>query len=347
MNKTVSVASLFILIWVIGYFLIAGSSLLIPLIIALFIWHLLNSMNNSLQRLPVVGEWLPAWMSMIFSLGVVVMCSSLLINIIGSNVNQVIEAVPRYQENLLRIINGLDTRFHLDTWLNIQSLFKSVSIQGMLINFYGVFTTLTGSAILITMYVAFLFVEQHFFTQKLTALFPQLMHRELVNNILSQIAKDTQTYLGIKTLMSLITALASWVIMRFVGLDFVEFWALLIFFLNFIPNIGSIIATAFPAVLALIQFPTFLPFMIVTSGIIGVQFIIGNLIEPRFMGKSLNLSPFVILIALGIWGNIWGVLGMFLSVPITVMMMIIFARFEKTKGIAILLSQDGKIKTVK
>lgn len=347
MSKTISVASIFLLIWILGSVLIAGSSLLIPLIIALFVWHLLNSMNNSLQKLPVVGEWLPVWMSMIFSLGVVVLCSSLLINIIGNNVNQVIEAAPRYQENLLRIFNGLDQRFHIDTWVNIQSMLKSVSVQGMLISFYGVFTTLTGSTVLISMYVAFLFVEQHFFSQKLAALFPQLIHRELVQNILSQIAKDTQTYLGIKTLMSLIGALASWVIMRFVGLDFAEFWALLIFFLNFIPNIGAMIATAFPAVLALIQFPSVWPFILVTSGIVIVQFIVGNIVEPRFMGKSLNLSPLVILIALGVWGNIWGVLGMFLSVPITVMMMIIFARFEKTKGIAILLSQDGMIKSTK
>ncbi len=131
--------------------------------------------------------------------------------------------------------------------------------------------------------------------------------------------------------------------MKIVGLDFAEFWALLIFFLNYIPNIGAIVATAFPSLLALIQFQNWLPFIIITSALTTIQFIVGNLIEPRYLGKSLNLSPLVMLIALAVWGAIWGVIGMFLAVPITVMMIIIFAHFEKTRGLAILLSQDGLI----
>jgi predicted PurR-regulated permease PerM len=80
-----------------------------------------------------------------------------------------------------------------------------------------------------------------------------------------------------------------------------------------------------------------------TTGIVVIQFIVGNFLEPRLLGKSLNLSPLVILFALALWGAIWGILGMFLSVPITVMMMIIFAHFDATRPIAILLSQDGYI----
>jgi len=121
---------------------------------------------------------------------------------------------------------------------------------------------------------------------------------------------------------------------------------MLIFFLNFIPNIGAIVATVFPALLALIQFQTWGPFIIITTGLVSLQFIIGNIIEPRFMGKSLNLSTLVIMISLSVWGAIWGILGMFLSVPITVIMMIVFAHFEATKPVAILLSQDGRIKNL-
>ncbi|MCH9755622.1 MAG: AI-2E family transporter, partial [Gammaproteobacteria bacterium] len=144
-------------------------------------------------------------------------------------------------------------------------------------------------------------------------------------------------------LMGLLTATASWGIMAWIGLDFAEFWALLIFFLNYIPNIGAIIATLFPALLALIQFQSWMPFVAMTSGLVAVQFLIGNIIEPRYLGRSLNLSPLVILFALGLWGVIWGVMGMFLSVPITVMMIILFAHFPATRPIAVLLSKDGKI----
>ncbi|MFC3908516.1 AI-2E family transporter [Legionella dresdenensis] len=343
MNRTVSFTAGVVLVWIIGYLLFVGRSMLIPIVIAIFIWHLLNTIDASVHKIPWVGKRLNGSLGMIFALLVVVVFVRVLISIIGDNVNEVIAASSRYQENLMAIFDKVDNYFHIKILANFDSFLKSLSVQNILVNIYAVFTSITGSAVLITLYVVFLFVEQHYFRQKLNALFPQAEHRELVNNIINHIVKDTQTYLGIKSLLSLVTAISSWIIMKFVGLDFAEFWALLIFFLNYIPNIGAIIATAFPALLALIQFDGWLPFFVVTSGIVTVQFIAGNLIEPRFLSKSLNLSPLVILFALALWGAIWGILGMFLSVPITVMMMIVFAHFDKTKPIAIMLSQDGYI----
>ena len=344
MNRTITYAAGFIMVWIIGYLLIAGRGLLIPIIIALFIWNLLNTTNMAMQRIPKIGPRLPAWLCNILSLLVVVGMGKVLIDIITNNVHDVIAASSRYQDNLMHIFNNIDQHYRIKALASLDGFLKALSVQGILVNIYGVFTTITSSAVLIALYVAFLFVEQHFFKQKLSALFPQAEHRQLVDSILSHIVKDTQTYLGLKTFLSLITATASWVIMKSVNLDFAEFWALLIFFLNYIPNIGAIVATAFPALLALIQFPSWIPFAIVTSGIVIIQFVVGNVLEPRFLSKSLNLSPLVILFALALWGAIWGVLGMFLSVPITVMMLIVFAHFETTRPIAILLSKDGYVK---
>ena len=343
MNRVFSFAASLILVWIIGSLLIAGRGLLIPIVMSIFLWHLLNSINSGIQKIPMVGSRLPGWLSMILSLLVAVFFMIILINIITNNVNDVMAASPRYQENLLTIFNNIDQRFHIKKYIDFNYIIKSLSVQNMVINIYGVFTTITSSAILIILYVVFLFVEQHYFTQKMDSLFPQDEHQKLVKNIISHITKDTQTYLGIKTVLSLSTSISSWIIMKWVGLDFAAFWALLIFFLNYIPNIGAIVATAFPSALALLQFQSWWPFLEVTSGIVAVQFLVGNFLEPRLLGKSLNLSPLVILIALGVWGAIWGVLGMFLSVPITVMMMIIFAHFDSTRPIAVLLSQDGYI----
>lgn len=344
MNRIITSAAGFVLVWIIGSLLIDGRGLLIPIIIAIFIWHLLNTINSGVQKIPGVGSHCPGWVSRILSLVVVGVMVKILIDIIGNNVNDVISASPRYQENLLNISNMLDQKYHFKASTNFDNVVKSLSIQNIVLSIYGVFTSITSSAMLIAFYVVFLFVEQHYYSQKMYALFPQNEHRKLVNNIINHITQDTQTYLGIKTILSLGTATASWVIMKCVGLDFAEFWALLIFFLNYIPNIGAIIATAFPVCLALIQFQSWWPFALVTSGIVAIQFIVGNFLEPRLLGNSLNLSPLVILIALGFWGSIWGVLGMFLSVPITVMMMIVFAHFDSTRPIAILLSQDGYTK---
>ena len=343
MNRIISFAAGLALVWIIGSLLIAGRGILIPIVMAIFLWHLLNTINSGVQKIPFMGPRLPTWLSMILSLLVVVILMDMLINIISNNVNEVIAASPRYQESLSTTFNSLDHRFHIKGFMDFNYIVKNLSIQNMVINIYGVFTAITSSAVLIALYVIFLFVEQHYFTQKMNVLFHKDEHQKLVNNIINHITRDTQTYLGIKTILSLLTSIASWFIMNWVGLDFAEFWALLIFFLNYIPNIGAIVATAFPATLALLQFQSWVPFLEVTSGIVAIQFVVGNFLEPRLLGKSLNLSPLVILIALAVWGSIWGVLGMFLSVPITVMMMIIFAHFDATRPIAVLLSQDGYI----
>jgi AI-2 transport protein TqsA len=343
MNKTITFTASLILVWIIGSLLIAGRSLLIPLVIAILIWHLLNTIHTYVKNIPILSKKMPSWFSMVLSLAIVALLFKVVIDIISNNVTEVIAASPRYQENFMDIFGKIDSYFNIKILANFESFIKSLSFQRILVNIYGVFTSITGSAVLIVLYVAFLFVEQHYYRQKMHALVRHPENRELVNNIMTHIIRDTQTYLGLKTLLSLITSTTSWIIMKAVGLDFAEFWALLIFFLNFIPNIGAIIATAFPALLALIQFDGLIPFIIVTTGIVSIQFIVGNVIEPRYLSKSLNLSALVILISLALWGAIWGVLGMFLSVPITVMMMIIFAHFDKTRPIAILLSQDGYI----
>ena len=345
MKNSVTFAATLLSVIMITYVLVIGRGLLIPIIIAIFIWHLLNTIANSVNNLPKVGSHIPEWLCMVIAMGIVIVFVYQLIAIITGNVNDVISASGRYQENFMQIIKSIDEKFHVKLLVNLQQFIQNLSIQRILINLSSVFTSLTSSAFLIALYVIFLFIEQHAFRAKLDALFAHKNHRQIVDNIISHIIKDTQTYIGLKSLMSLITATSSWIIMRMVGLDFAEFWALLIFFLNFIPNIGSVIATIFPAALAIVQFQTWVPFMIITGGITVVQFIVGNIIEPRFMGNSLNLSPLVILFALGIWGSMWGILGMLLSVPITVIMMIIFAHFDKTRPVAIFLSQDGNVKS--
>ena len=343
MNRIVTFASVLVIVWITGYLLIVGRGLLIPLVMAIFIWHLLNTINNGMLKIPQIGPKLPSWVRMILSLVVVGVFCKILLDIISNNVTDVIAAVPKYQENMAAIFNSIDAKFHIKGFTDFDSTYKNVNLQNIVVNIYGVFSIIASSAVLISLYVVFLFIEQHYFEQKLDSFFSQAEHRRLVKNIIGHITKDTQTYLGIKTLLSLGTSIASWIIMRWVHLDFAEFWALLIFFLNYIPNIGAMVATAFPVALALIQFESWWPFIEIASGIVAIQFIVGNFLEPRLLGKSLNLSTLVILFALALWGYIWGILGMFLSVPITVMMMIIFAHFDATRPLAVLLSQDGYI----
>jgi predicted PurR-regulated permease PerM len=188
-----------------------------------------------------------------------------------------------------------------------------------------------------------MFLEQASFSSKLNALAKDDERRKQITRIINHISKDIRTYFGIKMFTSALTGFLSYGIMKWVGLDFAEFWGLLIFLMNFIPTIGSIIATVFPSILALVQFDTFTPFLIIAGGIGLLQFLIGNLLEPKMMGNTLNMSPLVILLALAFWGAIWGIPGMILSVPVTVISIIICANFPTTRPFAILLSKDGRV----
>lgn len=343
-NRLATFTFTLITILAIGYLLITARTLLIPVIIAIFLWYLLNTIAQGMKKIPAIGGHLPNGLCLSLALVILLYLVYLLVIIITNNVNEVINSAPRYQNNLMAFLQQIDARFNIKILAMMNDWVSQLNFRATFLNIYGVFTTITSNALLISLYVIFLFLEQQVMRAKLEALFNQKKHLQLADTIISQILKDTETYVGIKTFLSLITAGGSWVLMKSVGLDFSEFWAILIFFLNFIPNIGAVIATVFPAALAIIQFNTsWWPFMVITGGITLIQFIVGNFIEPKLMGDRLNLSPLVILITLAIWGALWGILGMFLSVPITVIMMIIFSHFRQTESIAILLSKNGKI----
>ena len=154
------------------------------------------------------------------------------------------------------------------------------------------------------------------------------------------IEDQVQHYLLIKTFISMLTGFIGGTILIIGGIDFAIFSALLIFILNFIPNFGSIIATLFPLLIGILQYGFSLRVLLVFIGLMLTQFIIGNVVEPRITGKSLNLSPIVILISLILWGYIWGIVGMMLAVPLTSALKIFFQNIPLLKPIAELISAD-------
>jgi predicted PurR-regulated permease PerM len=162
--------------------------------------------------------------------------------------------------------------------------------------------------------------------------------------VFQAIDADIRTYIGVKTFTSFLTAAISFVILSWTGLDFAELWAVLIFVLNFIPNIGSIVATILPSLLALVQFEPLTPFLVIFFGIGATQIVIGNILDPNLMGHRLNISPLVIVLSMLLWGYLWGVPGLFLGVPMMVILMIVLYHFEDTRWVAVLLSRDGRLR---
>jgi len=142
----------------------------------------------------------------------------------------------------------------------------------------------------------------------------------------------------------IIIAIISYVALLILGVDFPVLWAFLVFILNFIPYIGPLISSLLPAILATIQFGDLMYFVYVFVTMEVIQVILGNFVQPKMMGKSMNISALTVLIALAFWGSIWGVEGMILAVPIASIMIIVMYQFPSTKGIAIMLSEKGEVR---
>ena len=321
-----------------------GQRLIIPFILAIFIWYLINVLSFVIMKLKIGGKSLPAPLRYLASVLLIVGILSIFFNFITKNVSEVVQVAPEYQERFEPMIDKVYSWLPFDNPPPLKEFVAQFDFSGLISKVAGALGSLAGNAGLISIYVLFLFLEQRSFGPKIKAMTQGANHESDVFQIIEQIDKDTRKYIGIKTLASLTTGLVSYGIMTSVGLDFAAFWALLIFFFNFIPTIGSILATIFPSVLALIQFQEPTPIGLVIGGVAATQVLVGNVLEPRFLGNSLNLSPLVILLSLGLWGSLWGVPGMFLCVPITVIAMIIFSHFPQTRPIAVLLSGDGRIK---
>jgi AI-2 transport protein TqsA len=326
------------------FILFIGQKLIIPFILAIFIWYLINVLSFAIMKLKIGGRALPASLRYIASVLLIVGILSVFFTFITKNVSEVIQVAPEYQAKIEPMIDKVYGWLPFEKPPPLKEFAAQFDFSGLIKNVAGALGSLAGNAGLISIYVMFLFLEQRSFGPKIKGMARGNIKETEVLKIIEQIDRDTRKYIGIKTFSSLTTALLSYGVMTWAGLDFAAFWALLIFFFNFIPTVGSILATVFPSILALIQFESPSTVGLVIGGILATQILVGNLLEPRLMGNSLNLSPLVILLSLGLWGSLWGVSGMFLCVPITVIAMIICSHFPQTRSIAVLLSGNGQIK---
>ncbi len=330
------------------YLLVVGEGVFIPLVLAIFIAYLIIALSHMVERIKVAGKQLPGWFCMVAAIVIFLLAIGLIVQLIAGNVRDVVDAAPQYQERLQDLLANINTTMTsllpLSGPVNLTTLMEGLDLRSLAGRFAGALQSIAGNTFLILLYVAFLLLEYRTFDRKLAAMFPAKERLDRVRSTLAEIGQKTETYVAVKTVVSLLVGGISYVALLIFGVDFAGFWALLIFILNFIPYIGSLIAVLFPTVLSLLQFGSLGIFAMVLTVLAGAQVFVGNVLEPRLMGKSLNLSPLIILIALSVWGALWGVTGMILSVPITVIGTIILAQFPQTRPIAVFMSERGDVR---
>src|SRR5215471_2745818 len=323
------------------YLLIVGNTILLPLVIAVFVCYLINALAAVTRNIRIFGRSLPNSVRLTGAIVVILLVSWFVVNMVIGNINQVTAALPVYQQNLRLMAERFGQRFGAEYSERSQALLKKIDLGSMAGSLARTVASLIGSIGTVAVYVVFLLLEQHSLDKKIAALCHGAEREDLTHRILDRIGSQIQTYVWLKTVMSLFVGFGSYLVMKIVGVDFAEFWALLIFALNYIPYIGSMLGVIFPSVLALFQFPTLKPFFVTAVILIIIQFTTGSIIEPKLMGKGLNLSPVVMLLSLSVLGTIWGLVGMLLAVPLMVVIMIVCSQFESTRRVAILMSADG------
>jgi AI-2 transport protein TqsA len=160
------------------------------------------------------------------------------------------------------------------------------------------------------------------------------------SGVYADIDHNVRRYIAIKVLVSTLTGLLVWVSLSLIGLELAGVFGILAFFLNFIPSIGSIVSTLLPIPIAVAQFQAPWPVILVVAVPGIIQITIGNVVEPKLMGKELNLHPVTVLLALSFWGLLWGIVGMCLAAPMTAVIRIVLMQFDTFKPLARLLTGE-------
>lgn len=323
--------------------LILADNILTPFVYGIVVWFLASFIKGQIERIPFLKKKVPNWIINSIAFLLILIVLTLVSGLINSNITSLLKNSDVYATNFQNVIDDINRIFQIDLSAQITSAIESFDYMGILGSLVNNLSGTLGNVIMIALYAVFIFSEESVISDKIKKVFKNPDEYRRASVILKKINDATSDYIRLKTQVSLLTGVIAYIFLLIMGVDAAFFWAFLIFALNYIPTIGSLIATLFPAVFSLVQFGELEPFLIILVGLGLIQWAIGNVLEPKIMGRTLNLSPLVTILALIIWGEIWGITGMLLSVPITVVMVIIFSQFESTKALAILLSENGEI----
>ncbi len=330
----------------IGMVLAQGAHILAPFAMAIFVWLVMEGFARAIRR-PFPN--LPDWVAHLFAMAVIAVSIIVFVAVLrgavaefGANANDYETRINEMIQHVYSLL-GLDNAPLLSTILYSDATVRF--IEPVLSSAQG----LAGDIVLIMIYVAFLYVTANSFSRKLDRIFIRATDRERARLIGADVRRTMEQYLWVQTALSIINTALTYVTLLALGLNNALFWAFVIFVLNYIPTVGSIVASVLPALFAIVQpnWPPYMPSDPMLSAIavfIGVsiwQFLIGNFVGPRMTSNSLNLSALIVLLSLAVWGALWGLPGMFLSAPLTVLIMIVLAQIPGARWIAVLMSADG------
>jgi predicted PurR-regulated permease PerM len=312
------------------------SDILTPLALATFLAAMIDGFARVLEhRLPGVSRRAALPLAVVLLLAVFAATAVFLADNAATFAGQAVGYTPKLNALIGRAAGLFGLQLSISTVLQQLDPAKYV---GMIARGLQSFTSSAGFVLI---YAAFIIASRSTFERKMLALFPTREERQEAAAAFLHIRDAVEKYLWVQTLTGLIVAGSSWVAMVAVGLQDAAFWAFLIFIVSYIPMIGGFIAIVAPPLFALLQFDTLWQAIVLFGVLNAICVFVGNFIYPRMQGRTANIDPIVILLALAFWTAIWGLAGALLSTPLTVVAMIFLAHFAGTRWIAVLLSADG------
>ncbi len=309
--------------------LIYTRTILVPLVISIFIF----TMITPLIRYIKFYTRMPKWLCVLIATTIVLVPLVLIIIFVTNSISNFAQETITYRFKLLEVLNHF-TAFLKNLKIPVpEELLNFTSIREVLaVSNYGKFLKGVGSSAMTFISYSFLIFIFLFFMLLGSG------RTKITNELLREIQNKVSAYLYIHIIMSIITGVCVWVVYATCGLDLAIMFAALTVLLNFIPNIGSVLAVLLPMPIAYLQFGWGVKFVLILLIPSVLQFVLGSLIEPKILGEGVDLHPVTIIGSLIFWGLVWGLPGAFMAVPMTAALRIILARIEPTRPFAELLS---------
>ena len=315
----------------VGAVLRLTGTIVLPFVIAILLSFVLSPVVTLFERVRI-----PRIIAIVLVVLLFLAFGFLIALIVYSSVQSLVREFPSYQARLLALLRDLFDRFDLPASL-LSELDLTQTIGSFIVSISGNFMSFVSGYVVVLIFLLFLLLEKPYVRAKVTQALKHKTTRKITlvsAHINSQIAR----YVGVKLFVSTLTALVIFVAFSIIGVDFPIIWAILTFLFNFIPSIGSITISAASIAFAIVQFlPEWNLIFAAAISMVSTQIVIGNILDPQLLGDRLNLSPVVILLALLSFGWLWGVVGMFLAVPLAVAIKIAFANIPGLEPMAVLM----------
>jgi AI-2 transport protein TqsA len=319
----------------VGMVLKAAKTVILPLMIAWLLSYIFTPIIRILYRAKI-----PTALAVVFVLIILLGICFLGGVLIHERISTFAKEYPKYQERFSEIADALTSGIRLST-----DIFKDIPIGERIgrffVRFSGSLMSFVSNLIMVFIFLGFMLMAKPYFQFKIKKAFsPDQAGR--VTHIIESISRQIGGYLILQFFISLLTGVLVWVALSIIGVDFAGTWGVLAFILNFIPTVGSIIASILPILVATVQFfPNYWPPIICLLSLLSIQMVMGNVVSPKVLGDRLNMSPVAILLSLLFWGWLWGIIGALLSVPFTAAIMIVCENIEPLRPISIMMG-SGK-----